>query len=298
MAAAVAGNARADLMPRTPGLGGGQTFFKMSGSGNDFIFFDARAGDVARFETAEAVARLCARGTGVGADGVVVIGPATEGDDADVTLRYYNADGSRASLCGNATLCTASLAVRLGLVHPSGFRIATDAGIVRAEVRDGVPGFELPPVKDAADAFDAIPCSGTEQRLGYATAGVPHVVIRVPDVDGCDVIGRGRAVRHNPALPTGANVNFVAPAADGSGMWRIRTYERGVEGETLACGTGSVASAILLRAWGDAAGDVSLETRSSQVLTVSCVLDTATGAWLPFLKGEGRLVFAGELESI
>ncbi|MGI8766994.1 MAG: diaminopimelate epimerase [Gemmatimonadaceae bacterium] len=289
---------RADLMVEAPSSARRQTFYKMSGSGNDFVFFVARTGNVSRFETTESVTRLCARGTGVGADGVVVIRPTPAGDDADVSLRYYNADGSRASLCGNATLCTANLAVHLGMVNPSGFRIATDAGVVRADVRDGVPGFELPPVSDAADTVKGIPCSGSEQRLGYATAGVPHIVIRVPELAETDVLGRGRSVRHDPALPTGANVNFVAPLSDGSGAWQIRTYERGVEGETLACGTGSVASAILLRMWGEATGDVSLRTRSGQLLTVSCVQDASSGAWLPFLRGEGRLVFTGEVGSI
>lgn len=278
----------------------GQRFFKMSGSGNDFVFFEGSGADPSPLESPEVVARICARGTGVGADGVVVMvrsvrSPQSEG--ADVAIRYYNPDGSRASLCGNATLCTASLAVQLGIVDPAGFVIATDAGVVHANVRAGVPGFALPAVTDVQGNLSAIPVAPGEQRLGYATAGVPHVVIRVADLAACDVIGRGRAVRQDPALPAGANVNFVAPTTPDGDRWAIRTYERGVEGETLACGTGSVASAILLLIWGEAAGDVALETRSGKVLTVSCALDDRGEAWMPFLRGEGRLVFTGELGS-
>lgn len=308
----------------------GQHFYKMSGSGNDFIFLDGRSGATAHLETPAVIARLCARGTGIGADGIVVMDDAPSekaagldsvgatggqpsllaatandhGRQADVVIRYYNADGSRASLCGNATLCTASLAVQLGMVDPSGFGIGTDAGVLAADVRDGVPGFELPPVTDANDNFRQVARTGEEQRLGFATAGVPHVVIQVPDLESCDVVARGRAVRQDQALPVGANVNFVAPSTGRPGCWRIRTYERGVESETLACGTGSAASAILLRLWGLADGEVALETRSGQVLTVSCRADEAPRphgqppAWIPSLRGEGRLVYRGELGSV
>lgn len=309
-------------------LPSGGRFFKMSGSGNDFVFFDARSDEagalrIAELESPDVVRRLCARGTGVGADGVVFLdGPAAgaAGAAADVTIRYYNADGSRATLCGNATLCAVRLAVDLGMANPSGLVIGTDAGTLRASMANGLPGFELPLVSDAVADFAGVAPTGTEMRLGYATVGVPHVVIRVPDLEGCDVVGRGRAIRHDPALPIGANVNFVAlaegaaeraaeraaegPAAGGS-RWRIRTYERGVEAETLACGTGSVASAILLGLWGETHGDVVLETRSGQTLTVTCAAAAAAaatacggataGSVVPTLRGDGRLIYTGDL---
>lgn len=310
MAATLARVAREAVIVATGGVQG-QQFYKMTGSGNDFVFFDGRSGATAHLETPAMIGRICARGTGVGADGVVVIdrAPAGQAADrdaaatsgtraADVVIRYYNADGSRASLCGNATLCAASLAVELGMADPSGFGIGTDAGVVAADVRDCVPGFELPPVRDAVTNVAGIECVGAEQRLGFATAGVPHVVIQVPELDSCDVVGRGRAVRNNRVLPVGANVNFIERTPDRTDVWRIRTYERGVEGETLACGTGSAASAILLRLWGLADGDVALETRSGKILTVSCRRDPSSGAWIPSLHGEGRLVFTGALGSL
>ena len=130
--------------------------------------------------------------------------------------------------------------------------------------------------------------------MGFALAGVPHLTILVDDLDRVDVVGRGRPLRHHPSLTAGANVNFVAREGEG---WAIRTYERGVEGETLACGTGAVASAVLLRAWGEATGDVALRTRSDRVLTVRLARDGA-GRWLPSLRGEGRIVFEGRLEEL
>jgi diaminopimelate epimerase len=272
---------------------GGRTFYKMTGSGNDFVFFDARDEAPGELETPALIARLCARGTGIGADGVVFL---VRSDRADIGIRYYNSDGSTASLCGNATLCTANLAVQIGAVDPNGFRIDTDAGIVQARIVDGLPEFDLPEAAQLTPELAAIPLAAAgERRIGYVTAGIPHVVILVDDIDGVDVVGRGRPIRYDAAFPEGTNVNFVGRGADGG--WRIRTYERGVEGETLACGTGTAATAILLRSWGEALADqVVLRTQSGSLLHVNLCRDT--GAWLPSLRGEGRLVFRGELGSI
>ena len=121
----------------------GRRFYKMSGSGNDFVFLDARHEPAGELESTEAIRAICARGTGVGADGLVVLEKGAGGDDGDVRLRYYNTDGSHAAMCGNATLCTANLAVRLGAVQPGGFTIGTDAGVVQARIRDGLPEFDL-----------------------------------------------------------------------------------------------------------------------------------------------------------
>jgi diaminopimelate epimerase len=265
-------------------------FYKMSGSGNDFVFFDARNGRPELAADPAAVAALCSRGEGVGADGVVLLDAAGPGQ---VRIEYRNSDGSVAALCGNATLCTARLAVHLGMVRAGEpFVIATDAGDLPARVdADGVPSFELAPVVDlAADAVDAIVGDG-EVRVGYATAGVPHLVVRVADVDAVDLATRGRELRRpSPARPTGANVNFVSEA--GVDAWRMRTFERGVEGETLACGTGAVACGAVLRAWGEAGEAARLITRSGRPLLVAQPAATDRG---PVLSGEGRLVYEGTL---
>src|SRR5581483_7927491 len=125
-----------------------------------------------------------------------------------------------------------------------------------------------------------------EQRIGYALAGVPHLVVLCGDVTTVDVVGRGRPLRGHQSLPQGANVNFVAGSSQSG--WRVRTYERGVEGETLACGSGAVATAILLAAWGLASGLVELETRSGRKVQVRLVRQGHI--WKPSLSGEGRIV--------
>jgi diaminopimelate epimerase len=172
------------------------------------------------------------------------------------------------------------------------FVIRTDAGDLPARVdADGAPSFELAPVVDhAADAADATVGDG-EVRVGFATAGVPHLVVRVADVDAVDLATRGRELRRaSPARLSGANVNFVSEA--GVDAWRMRTFERGVEGETLACGTGAVACGAVLRAWGEAGEVARLITRSGRPLLVAQPAATDRG---PVLSGEGRLVYEGTL---
>jgi len=209
-------------------------------------------------------------------------------------MRYYNSDGSEAALCGNASLCSTRLAVELGLAQAGGFVLHTAAGALKARIRDGLPEVDLEAVTDVrADASDLGQKPG-EAHLGYACAGVPHVVIEIPDIDAADVTGRGPELRSHPALAEGANVNFVSKRPDGS--FAYRTYERGVEAETLACGTGAVAAAILLASWGESAKETTLWTRSGLPLTVTLRRDRA--GWLPSLRGEGRIVFEGSIRDI
>jgi diaminopimelate epimerase len=269
-------------------------FWKMSGSGNDFVFVDGRSQPADQFENTDVVSAICARGTGVGADGLVILSNPTR-SEADLRIRYFNADGSMAELCGNATLCTSSLAVRLGAVDPAGFALETGTGILRARIRSGEAEFDLPEIVETATDVDAIKLLGVEERLGFASVPIPHVVIRVPDVSAYDVVARGREVRHHESLEHGANVNFVSRRP--SGGWRIRTYERGVEDETLACGTGSVATALMLRLWGEAGEEVELETASGRVLSIRSA-ESSSGGWQTSLRGEGRLVFEGELRDL
>jgi diaminopimelate epimerase len=269
----------------------GQKFYKMTGSGNDFVVFDATGGSVAHLENEETIKSLSARGMGVGADGVVFVEKAGSGD---VRMRYYNSDGSEAALCGNASLCSTRLAVDLGLAQAGGFVLHTAAGSLKARIREGLPEVDLAPVIDVkADAADLGRKPG-EARLGYACAGVPHVVVEIADIESADVTGRGPELRNHRALTEGANVNFVAKRPDGS--FTYRTYERGVEGETLACGTGAVATAILLASWGESGKETTLWTRSDLPLTVTLKRDN--GSWLPSLRGEGRIVFEGTIHDL
>ena len=265
-----------------------QRFYKMSGSGNDFIFFDEADGPSAAFRNPATIESLCARGTGVGADGVVFF---DRSDPAGVGISYFNSDGSVGELCGNATLCAVRLAELLGTPVDGDLQVQTDAGEVAGRLVDGLPEIDLEPVTDVSADWSAIPPVATERRVGYSLVGVPHIAIEVPDVGAIDVIGRGSQVRRDRSLARGANVNFVAPANDG--RWLIRTYERGVEGETLACGTGAVASAILLVTWGKASAPVGLVTKSGLELTVT--LRREGELWYPSLRGSAELVFTGEL---
>ena len=263
------------------------SFFKMSGSGNDFVVVDVRTHQIPQLTEAETIRALCARGTGIGADGLVLLEWAPE---VDFRMAYYNADGSRASMCGNAALCCTRLATELGGPNSRDLLFETDAGRMKGRIRDGVPEIDLTPVTLVVDKAGISPEPG-EQRIGFAVAGVPHVTVLCDDVERVQLDRRGRSLRLDPTvMPDGANANFVSK--DGkSGVWDMRTFERGVEGETLACGTGAVASAVLLTRWGVAKSPVSIRTRSGLALTVR--LSRSQDAWLPSLSGEGRIVFDG-----
>ena len=268
----------------------GIPFFKMSGSGNDFVVVDARTDPQDWLQAPAMIQAMCARGTGVGADGVVLL--ASE-RDLDFRMIYYNADGSRASMCGNAALCCTRLATEIAGGEPRELQFMTDSGRVAGRVRGGRPEIDLAAVSVVhSDARVAV--APPERRIGFAIAGVPHLTVMVEDVEEVDLPRRGRALRFAPELgPEGANANFVARD---EGEWAIRTYERGVEGETLACGTGAVASAILIQSWGLAEGPVNLRTRSGRMLSVT--LRRSGGEWMPTLAGEGRIVFRGELAEL
>lgn len=269
----------------------GEAFFKMTGSGNDFVVFRGDRLETTDLENPEAIRRLSGRGTGVGADGVVFLEPAGKGD---VRMRYYNSDGSEAALCGNASLCSTRLAVELGMAQAGGFVLHTAAGALKARIRDGLPEVDLEAVTDVrADARDLGTRPG-EVRIGYACAGVPHVVVEIDDLESARVTERGPELRHHPSLTEGANVNFVARRTEGG--WAYRTYERGVEAETLACGTGAVATAILLSNWGETDSETILWTRSGLPLTVT--LKREGSRWMPSLRGEGRIVFEGRLREL
>jgi diaminopimelate epimerase len=266
----------------------GRTFYKMSGSGNDFVMIDARVESAGELDRPEWVRAVCARGTGIGADGVVFLEPSRA---AAFRIRYLNSDGSLAALCGNATLCAARLAVELGAAERAGFSIETDAGVLPARFVDGRPEIDLESVSEIVVDDGRVHLLDGEWRAGFVLAGVPHVVIRVADVDRVDVVGRGGPIRRDPSFRQGTNVNFVSPGSGES--WRMRTYERGVEAETLACGTGAVAAAVLLNAWGETGPTVTLATHSGQMLRVRLV--RKADDWRPSLAGGARIVYRGEL---
>ena len=270
----------------------GDTFYKMSGSGNDFVMLDGRQTHPSDW-SAERIRAVCDRRDGVGADGLLILTP--EGDTT-VRMTFWNCDGSPANMCGNAALCSTRLAAHLGMVPSTGMTLATGAGPFPTRcVGDGslaelnLPDFDLPaPVPGMALAPG-------ELWIRKAVVGVEHLVTRVADLEGFDLPVRGRAQRFDPAIaPKGANANFVAEPVSPGGPWRIRTYERGVEAETLACGTGTVAAAVALAALGEAELPLTFASRSGRELFVRATIrgGRATDVWL---RGEARLVFSGSL---
>lgn len=267
-------------------------FWKMSGSGNDFVFVDARGDDLLakRMGDPEFVRRVCTPHTGVGADGVAIIQTDTE---QDFRLTYLNRDGSVGELCGNASLCATRLAVELGIASASGLTFKTDAGAMRGRMREGQAEVDLqPPTGLRPDA--GISKLFGELGLGFVNTGVPHLVVRADDANLVELTSRGPELRYHESLHAGANVNWISPTPDG--QWRMRTYERGVEAETLACGTGAVACAVMLSSWGEAGDVTRLQTRSGRTLTVT-IRHTDEGI-RPSLAGEAQIVFEGVLREI
>ncbi len=271
----------------------GIVFYKMTGSGNDFVVLDGRHTAPDKWP-ATRVSALCDRRNGVGADGLVILTPDGPGR---VHMAFWNSDGSRAAMCGNAALCSARLAVYLELTAPGELCLLTDAGVVRARATGSGDAAEisLPDVAIPAEVPGLEPAAG-ERWLALGTVGVPHLIVRVDDIERVDVPGRGRALRFDPLLgPAGANVNFVCPAREPGEPWLIRTYERGVEGETLACGTGTVGAAIALAARGEAELPLRFRTRGGPHLAVQATLNGTRAAEV-WLGGQGRLLFRGVWE--
>jgi diaminopimelate epimerase len=264
----------------------------MTGSGNDFVMVDGRISHPDEWAP-EDIRAACARGTGVGADGVVFVSPGSQPGAA--RMIYYNSDGSHAAMCGNAALCSTTLAVHLGLGAADGMELETDAGTYRARATGPSRAeLQLAPV-DVPAAVPGLALAGGERQAVLSRVGVPHLVVLLDDVDALDLVGRGRSLRFDRAIgPEGANVNFISPGGPDA-AWRMRTYERGVEAETLACGTGSVAAACALQEWGLARLPINILTRSGRVLEVHATKAAGGRYDDVWLGGEGRMVFRGVL---
>ena len=270
-----------------------QSFYKMTGSGNDFVMLDGRSTRAAEWP-AQRIRDVCDRRFGIGADGLVILTP----EPAErVRMDFWNCDGSRARMCGNAALCSTRLSARLELAPARGMHLVTGAGTIPSRCLPGTPDLaelSLPDVLLPRPA-GVLPEPGEAWAL-LTTVGVPHLVILVKDLEGPDLMERGRRLRFDPALgPEGANANFIGrlPEPKGGG-WGLRTYERGVEGETLACGTGAVAAAIALAHQGLVALPLGLSCRSDRILHITATLSGGEATDVR-LAGEGKLVFTGLL---
>lgn len=205
-------------------------FYKYQGAGNDFVIIDNRD---KRFDgdNIQLVNHLCDRRFGVGGDGLMLL---ENHDDLDFTMRYFNSDGKEASMCGNGGRCIAAFAVHIGAVtNPEHFTFMAVDGEHHASHKDGIVNLKMIDIESVKQ----------EESNTFLNTGSPHHVTFVSDVDSIDVFNEGRKVRYSEHYsPDGTNVNFVE-FKEGNSL-KVRTYERGVENETLACGTGVVASAL------------------------------------------------------
>ncbi len=267
----------------------------MTGSGNDFVFFDARDAEFSLLTSPDVIRAICNRNNGIGADGIVVLEPVD--GPAQARIHYYNSDGTPADLCGNATLCSTTMASELGLSIGGAISLLTPSGEIRSRLIDGLPEIDLQSVAEIQPVVDIELASG-ERRIGFTIAGIPHLVVLCEDVDAVDLLKRGPTLRHHSAVgAAGANVNWVSPVNDG--LWRYRTFERGVEGETLACGTGAVATAILLASWQLGTSPTRIRASSGRELLVTLRASQAVGGGFnPTLRGEGRVVFRGRIATL
>ena len=270
-------------------------FTKMSGAGNDFIVIDNRDGVIAADGRRELFAQWCRRRLGVGADGVLLVEPAADGS-ADFRMRYYNANGGEADMCGNGARCIARFAHMIGAA-PESMTFVNDAGVYRATMT-GDDVILFMPDPDSLERDVAIDVDGIAGgKVDTINTGVAHVVTFVDDLAATPLDDLAPKVRYHPAFaPDGMNVNFVQALPGGS--LAMRTYERGVEGETLACGTGAVAVALIANLRGLASPPVSIVTSGGPVLKIhfDAPDDPATGRWTNVrLEGEARIVYEGVL---
>jgi diaminopimelate epimerase len=262
-------------------------FFKMSAGGNDFVLFDNRTGALRAEAIADFVRRICTRALSVGADGVILLETATA---ASIRAVFFNPDG-RPTFCGNGARCAARLAYLKGIA-PARMTVQTDVMTHRAEVTGSSVSLEMREPRGFEDSVE-LEVAGERIRGTFIDTGVPHFVVfrEVPPGDPIDRLGR--ALRsHTRFAPAGTNVNFVQQV--GPGTFSIRTFERGVEGETLACGTGCVAAALAAAAAGMTASPVALHTRSGDAIRVRFEGDPRHAAGVR-LEGEARLVYVGQL---
>jgi diaminopimelate epimerase len=264
------------------------TFTKMNGAGNDFVMVDNRQGTLEL--KPELILRLCDRHRGIGADGLIAAeAPLSEG--ADLRMRYFNADGGEAEMCGNGARCFSRFGARL-LGRPDALCFDTLAGIITAELlgEDVRLGMSVP---HSLAMGTALAVGETSLSVHFLNTGVPHAVVFREDLAGTDVRGLGSGLRyHAHFAPKGTNANFVNVRADGS--LAVRTYERGVEDETLACGTGVVASALIHHLLHGAPSPISVQVKGGETMRVG-FRSQGTDISEVTLTGPADFVFTGSI---
>jgi diaminopimelate epimerase len=267
-------------------------FYKMAGAGNDFIIIDNRKALLNADSCREFVRMACRRQLSVGADGVILI----ENDqEVDFKWRFFNADGGEAEMCGNGARCAARFVHLTGIVKKTEMAFRTLAGIIGAELLGSRVKVQMTEPHSLKQDIQ-VEAGGRSFSLDFINTGVPHAVCLLTSADeleSADIQRWGRAIRFHPQFqPAGTNANFVY--VDSARRILVRTYERGVEGETLACGTGAIATALVCAARNRAASPVLVETRSGESLTIHFKKRQNEFTDV-FLEGEARVAYEGEL---
>jgi len=270
-------------------------FTKMSGAGNDFVVVDNR-NDIITDRVKFAIAS-CNRRLGIGADGLLLLEKSSK---ADFLMRYYNADGSDGGMCGNGGRCIAKFAYELGVVKKEIFTFIALDYVYEAQ-RISAELYELKMKTPSGKKLSQkINVNGHSLTANFIDTGSPNCVIfldenlELSSMDKVNVFGLGREIRyHNVYQPKGVNVNFVS--IEGASSIKVRTYERGVEDETLACGTGSIASAVVSAMRNNWSGPVTVNVRSGEDLEIA--FDRSADAFTNIrLKGSAKVTFIGEYE--
>ena len=264
-------------------------FVKMNGAGNDFILLDNRRGDL-RLTPAQ-VARLCHRQRGIGADGLLLLVPSRRGQ-ADWAWDFYNSDGSTADMCGNGARCFARFIQSVtGATERTSFE--TGAGVITARFQGERVTINLT-APHTLRLGEIVPAAGAKLTVHSLNTGVPHAVVFVPDADKAMVQALGAEIRyHEHFKPKGTNVNFAQVL--GPNHIRVRTYERGVEGETLACGTGVTASALVSARVHGFQSPVRVQVQGGDTLEVAWTAAGDDFAEVQ-LTGPADFVFRGSIE--
>jgi diaminopimelate epimerase len=264
-------------------------FVKMNGAGNDFILLDNRAGQIQL--TTEQIVRLCNRQRGIGADGLFLLKPNTSGK-AEWSWDFYNSDGSTADMCGNGARCFARYVQAVaGADGKTSFE--TGAGVIGATFHGSRVTINLT-APHSLRLNEIVPAAGAKLTVHSLNTGVPHAVVFVPDADQAMVQELGAEIRYHAHFkPKGTNVNFVQVL--GANRIRVRTYERGVEGETLACGTGVTASALVSSRVHRFTSPVQVQVQGGDLLEVSWT-EAGDGFSDVTLNGPADFVFRGTIE--
>jgi diaminopimelate epimerase len=263
-------------------------FTKMNGAGNDFVLLDNRDGSLAL--TDAQIARLCDRHRGVGADGLLLVEKSEA--QADFRMRYYNADGREAEMCGNGARCFARFVNQLAPDNNGTVTFETPAGVITATLRGDQVSLAMSQPGPFADGIE-LDAAGHKPTVYSINTGVPHAVVLDDNLESTDVRALGAALRHHHHFqPRGTNVNFVRQL--GPQDLAIRTYERGVEAETLACGTGVVAGALTVAALTGAESPIRVLVKGGDTLSVD-FLRSGDGFSHVILTGPAYFVFEGEI---